>query len=70
MGDKRKIKVWLDCWIRDVLRELIAGPLTQNESDMLLSDLLLGQGQGWRWETLSFELLQEVKDKIRVMPLT
>lgn len=53
-----------------MLRELIAGPLTQNEGDMLLSDSLLGQGQGWRWETLSFELPQEIKDKIRAMLLT
>jgi len=57
VGDGRKIKVWSDCWIRDVsLRDLIVGPLTQNESDLLLFDLLLEQGQGWRWEVLSFEL--------------
>ena len=60
-----KIKVLSDCWIRDAsLRDLIAGPLTQHESDLLLFDLLLGSGQGWRWEILSFELPQEVKDKI------
>ena len=63
-----KIKVLSDCWIRDAsLRDLIAGPLTQHESDLLLFDLLLGQGQGWRWEILSFELPQEVKDKIRAI---
>ena len=71
VGDGRKIKVWSDCWIRDVsLRDLIVGPLTQNESDLLLSDLLIEQGQGWRWEVLSFELPQDVKDKIRAIPLS
>ena len=47
---------------------MIAKPLTQHESDLLLSDLLLKQGQGWRWEILSFELPQDVKDKIRAIP--
>ena len=52
------------------LRDLIVGPLTQNESDLLLSDLLIEQGQGWRWEVLSFELPQDVKDKIKAIPLS
>ena len=52
------------------LRDLIVGPLTQNESDLLLSDLLIEQGQGWRWEVLSFELPQDVKDKIIAIPLS
>ena len=57
VADGKKIKVWSDCWIRDVsLHDLIVGPLTQNESELLLSDLLIEQGQGWRWELLSFEL--------------
>ncbi|KAL0017636.1 hypothetical protein SO802_004705 [Lithocarpus litseifolius] len=69
LGDGRKIKAWFDCWIRDKsLRDLIKGPLTQHESDLLVSDLLLGQGQGWRWDTLSFDLPQDVKDKIRAIP--
>ena len=43
MGDGRKIKAWSDCWIRDKsLRDLIEGPLTQHESDLLIFDLLLG----------------------------
>ena len=69
MGDGRKIKAWSDCWIRDkLLKDLIEGPLTQHESDLLIFYFLLGQGQGWRWDILSFELHQDVKDKIRAIP--
>ena len=56
----------MDCWIRGKsLRELIEGPLNQHEADMMVVELLGGQGQRWRWERLSFELPQEVKDQIK-----
>ena len=45
VGDGKKIIVWSGCWIRDVsLRDLIVGPLTQNESELLHSDFLIEQG--------------------------
>lgn len=50
------------------MRELIEGPLTQQEYDLMLSDMLLDQGQVWKWDTLSFELPPSVKDKIRAIP--
>ena len=61
----------MDCWIRGKsLRELIEGPLNQHEVDMMVVELLGGQGQRWRWEKLSFELPQEVKEQIKAMPLS
>ena len=33
-----------------------------------LSDMLHGQEQGWKWESISFELPPSVKDKIRAIP--
>lgn len=33
-----------------------------------LSDMLHGQEQGWKWESISFELPPRVKDKIRAIP--
>ena len=36
----------MDCWIRGKsLRELIEGPLNQHEADMMVVELLGGQGQ-------------------------
>ena len=37
---------------------------------MMVVELLSGQGQRWRWERLSFELSQEVKDQIKAIPLS
>ena len=37
---------------------------------MMVVELLSGQGQRWRWERLSFELPQEVKDRIKAIPLS
>ena len=35
---------------------------------MKLSDLLLNTVQGWKWETLSFELPASIKDRIKAIP--
>ena len=57
VGNGTRIRVWTDCWIRGKsLRELIEDPLNQHEVDMMVVELLGGQGQRWRWERLSFEL--------------
>ena len=37
---------------------------------MMVVELVGGQGQRWRWEWLSFELPQEVKDRIKTIPLS
>ena len=63
VGNGTRIRVWTNCWIRGKsLRELIEG--------MMVVELLGGQGQRWRWERLSFELPQEVKDRIKAIPLS
>lgn len=49
------------------MRELIEGPQTQQENDLKLSEMILEQGQGWKWEILSFELPPCIKDKIRAI---
>ena len=69
IGDGTKIKVWFDCWIRgESLRELVEGPLTRQESDMVVADMIYGRGQGWNWGAISFELPLSIKDKIRAVP--
>ena len=44
------------------------GPLTRQESDVVVSDMISGRGQGWNWGAVSFELLPCIKNKIRVVP--
>lgn len=34
----------------------------------MLCELLLEHGQGWKWESLFFELPLEIKDRIRAIP--
>ena len=69
VGDENKIQLWSDCKIRgNSLRELIEGPLTQPENDLKLFEMILEQGQGWKWEILSFELPRCINDKIRAIP--
>ena len=44
------------------------GPLTRQESDMVVSDMIYGQGQGWNWGAIPFKLPPSIKDKIRAVP--
>ena len=68
VGNGERVKLWIDSWIKgSSLRELIEGPLTQRETDMKLSKLLLRSIQEWKWEVLSFELPLCVKDKIKAI---
>lgn len=69
IGDGTRIKVWFDCWIKgESLRELVEGPLTRQECDMVVVDMINGRGQRWNWGAISFELPPSIKDKIRAVP--
>ena len=66
---EKKIKVWTDSWIRgSSLRELIEGPLTLREVDMRISDFLRESEQDWRWEAISFDLPEGIKERIKAIP--
>lgn len=43
------------------------GPLTRQESDMVVSYVIYGRGQGWKWDAISFKLPPIIKDKIRAI---
>ncbi|KAK9991108.1 hypothetical protein SO802_026093 [Lithocarpus litseifolius] len=69
VGNGARIKVWSDYWVKgESLRELVEGPLTRHETEMVVADMMCNGGQGWRWDAISFELPQSVKDKIRAIP--
>ncbi|KAF3970206.1 hypothetical protein CMV_006074 [Castanea mollissima] len=69
VGNGERIKVSTDCWIKgQSLRELVQGPLTRSESDMVVVDFMYSGCRGWIWEDISFVLPQDIRDKIRAIP--
>ena len=58
------VKVWMDNWVNgDSLWDMIEGPLRQGEQNLKVSDLCYGQE--WKWELISFDLPQPIKEKIK-----
>lgn len=65
VGNGERIKIWNDCWIKgQSLKELVQGPSTRLESDMVVADFMYSGGQGWDWEAISFVLPQAIRDKV------
>lgn len=60
--------MWNDNWINgDSLREMIEGPLRKGEQNLTIADLCCGQI--WKWELISFDLPQPIKERIKVVPI-
>ena len=60
--------MWMDNWINsDSLQGMIEGPLKQEEQNLRVSDLCCGQE--WKWELISFDLPQFIKEKIKAIPI-
>lgn len=49
------------------MRELIEGPLNQGDIDLTVADLR-NEGR-WNWEAASFVFPEDIKDKIRAIPI-
>lgn len=65
VGNGSRIRVWLDNWIKgESLRELIVSPLNQEDHLMTVEDIR--GDHRWKWELLSFDLPDSIKDKIKL----
>ena len=68
IGNGSGVSVWMDNWINgDSLRVMIVGPLRQEELNLRVSDLCCCQE--WKWELISFNLPQSIKEKIKAIPI-
>ena len=58
----------MDSWINgEYLRGMIEGPLKQEDVELTVAALCCDYD--WRWETLSFDLLDSIKNKVKAIPL-
>ena len=63
-----KLNFWGDKWVKgNSLRSLVEGPLTQDEAKLTTDDMF--QDGSWRWDFISFDLPNEVKEKIYATPM-
>lgn len=46
---------------------MIAGPLKLEENNLVASEL--NQDHEWKWEKISFDLLEDIMDRIKTMPM-
>nr|POF14407.1 putative ribonuclease h protein [Quercus suber] len=68
IGNGSGVKVWMNNWVNgDSLRGMIEGPLRQREQNLTVADLYCGQN--WKWELISFDLPQPIKEKLKVVPI-
>lgn len=58
VGNGMKTKFWLDCWLRQPIRNLIQGPLPQNEDLRTLDSIIYSNqlGNHWLLENIPFQL--------------
>ena len=67
IGNGSGVSVWRDYWINgDSLWGMIEGPLRQEELNLRVSDLCCCQE--WKWDLISFDLPQSIKEKIKAIP--
>lgn len=68
VGNDTTLNFWTDKWMRECSpKELIERPINKMESNMTVADML--QGNEWNWNALSFELLANILDRIKVTPI-
>ena len=68
IGNGSGVSVWRDNWINgDSLWGMIEGPLRQEELNLRVSDLCCCQE--WKWDLISFDLPQSIKEKIKAIPI-
>ncbi|KAK7817050.1 putative ribonuclease h protein [Quercus suber] len=68
IGNGHRVRAWLDNWINgDSLRGMIKGPLRQGDQGLTVADLY--HDHEWRWDLLSFELPNSIKNKVKVVPI-
>lgn len=68
VGNGARTKVWLDRWLKgESLREIIQGPLSLRKNSLTV-EKLRGVG-GWKWDLISFDLLEIIKNKIKAVPI-
>ena len=68
VGNGSGVSVWMDNWVNcNSLWSMIEGPLRQEEQNLRISDLWCDQE--WKWELLSFDLPQSIKEKIKALPI-
>ena len=62
------MRVWLDSWINgESLRGMIEGPLKQEDAELTVASLC--RDYDCRWEILSFDLPDSIKNKVKAIPL-
>ena len=63
------LNIWDNNWTNGgPLRKLIQGPISQEANRLEIKDIMLDVG--WDWEKLTFELPNEVKGLICVIPIS
>ncbi|KAL0011900.1 hypothetical protein SO802_007008 [Lithocarpus litseifolius] len=68
VGTGARTKVWLDRWLKgESLREIIQGPLSLRDNSLTMEELR--DVGGWKWDLISFDLPDSIKNKIKALPL-
>ena len=68
VGRRSKLKFWEDKWVKGKsVRELIAGPLRDEELHLTIAEMF--QGDQWNWNRISFNLPREIKEQICATPM-
>ena len=68
VGNKSKLNFWESNWVKDnTVKELIEGPLTQQEEAQIISEV--HQNGNWNWGKISFDLPRMVVDRIQAIPI-
>ena len=68
IGNGHGVSAWLDNWMNgDSLRGMIEGPLRQEDAKLTVAALC--RDYDWRWDILSFDLPDSIKNKVKAIPL-
>ena len=68
IGNGHGVRAWLDSWINgESLRDMIEGPLRQEDAELTVADLCCNYD--WKWDILSFDLPDSIKNKMKAIPL-
>ena len=68
IGNGHGVRAWLDNWINgDSFQGMIEGPLRKEDQELIVADLC--RDHEWRWELLSFDLPDSIKNKVKAIAI-
>ena len=67
IGNDSNLRFWMDNWSpQGPIRDLVQGPLTREEGNMKVKEVILANG--WNWSKISFDLPLSIKLGIQATP--